>query len=175
MLSLTQLGPRRFNSQISAHLIEIPPSVTQKRRNKCLRHLTLKWTGGRNRYLNIVSSLTLSVRDRFRDICAVRQTSFESSTEPEFVRQSIYLHAYYHKFKMWVRRPYTLPNRKDSPLAPAATAMCTSSAVTSLNLLYKLKGQLDVDLMHYEVPSQVFGPRNPGADELEIVRVQSFQ
>jgi len=28
--------------------------------------------------------------------------------------------------------------------------------VTCLNLLYKLKGQLDVDLMHYEVPSQNF-------------------
>ena len=112
--------------------------------------------------------------NRFCDICAVRQISFESSAEPEFVKQSIYLHAYYHKFKTWVRRPYTLPNRKDSPFAPAARAMCTSSAVTCLNLLYKLKGQLDVDLVHYEVLSQVFGPHNHGADELELIRVQFF-
>ena len=113
--------------------------------------------------------------DRFHDISAVRQTSFESSAKPEFARQSIYLHAYYHKIKMWVRRPYTLPNRKDSPLAPAATAMCTSSAVACLNLIYKLKGQLDVDLMHYEVPSQDFGPLDPGADKLGHIRVQFFQ
>lgn len=89
--------------------------------------------------------------DRFHDICAVRQTSFESSMDPDFVKQSIFLYAHYHEFKMWARRPYTLPNRKDSPLAHAATAMCTSSAVTCLNLVYKLKHQLDVDLMHYEV------------------------
>jgi hypothetical protein len=113
--------------------------------------------------------------DRFCDICAVRQTSFESSVEPEFVKQSIYLRAHYHRFKMWVRRPYTLPNRKDSPLAPAATAMCTSSAVACLNLLYKLKGQLGVDLVHYEVPFQDFGPRDPGVKELEFIRVQFFQ
>lgn len=113
--------------------------------------------------------------DRFHNKFAVRQTSFELSADPEFVKQSIHLQAYYHKFKIWVRRRYTLPNRKDSPLAPAATAMCTSSAMTCLNLLYKLKYELGVDLIHYEVPPQVFEPRNPRADELELIRVQPFR
>ena len=106
--------------------------------------------------------------DQFLDIDAVRETSFESSADHEFVRQSVYLHAHYHKFNMWIRRPCTLPNRKDSPLAPAATAMCTGSAVTCFHLLYKLRHQLSVDLIHYEVSSQVFGPRIPGTDELEL-------
>jgi len=109
---------------------------------------------------------------RFRDIGAVRETSFASSADPEFVRQSVYLHAHYHKFNMWIRRPYTLPNRKDSPLAPAATAMCTGSAVTCFHLLYKLRYQLGFDLIHYEVLSKVFEPRIPGTHELEFIRVQ---
>ena len=94
--------------------------------------------------------------DQCRDICAVRQLSFEPPADPEFVRQSIYLHAHYHKFRMWVRRPFTLPNRKGSPLAPAATAMCTNSALACFSLLYKLKPRLGADLISYEVSSQVF-------------------
>jgi hypothetical protein len=107
-----------------------------------------KWAKSIPEYRELPRSLRF---DRFRDIRTVRQISFESSADPEFVRQSIYLRAYYHKFKMWARRPFTLPNRKDSPLAPAATAMCTNSAVACLHLLYKLKHQLGVDLVHYEV------------------------
>jgi len=76
--------------------------------------------------------------------------------DPVFVRQSVYLHAHYHKFRMWVRRPFTLPSRKSSPLAAAATAMCTNSAVACFSLLYKLKSGLGTDLISYEVSSQVF-------------------
>ena len=94
--------------------------------------------------------------DQRRDIRVVRQLSFEHSSDPEFVRQSIYLHTHYHKFRMWVRRPFTLPSRKGSPLAPAATAMCTNSALACFSLLYKLKPRLGADLISYEVSSQVF-------------------
>ena len=94
--------------------------------------------------------------DRFRDARIVRQLSFEPLADPDLVRQSIYLHAHYHMFQMWVRRPYTLPNKKDSPLAPAATAMCTNSAVACYHLLDKLKHPLGVDLTHYEVTSRIF-------------------
>lgn len=110
-----------------------------------------KWVASIPEYRNSSRSLH---RDLLCNQCAVRQTSFESSADPVFIRQSIYLLANYHKVRMWVRRPYTLPNRKDSPLAPAATAMCTSSAVACLSTLYKSWSQLDVDILHYEVPSR---------------------
>ena len=102
------------------------------------------------------------------DICAVRQLSFEPLADPVFVRQSIYLHTNYHSFRMWVRRPFTLPNRKGSPLAPAATAMCTNSAMACFNLLYKLKPWLGVDLMSYEVFSQAFYQWVPRTDSLGL-------
>lgn len=117
-----------------------------------------KWTKSIPEHRKLSLSLRL---DHFRDFCVVRKTSFETSTDPVFVKQSIYLHAHYHKFKMWVRRPYTLPNRKDSPLAPAATAMCTSSAMTCFHLLYKLRYQLGVDIIHYEVSLQVSWTTEP--------------
>ena len=115
--------------------------------------LILRWINGLNPYQNIVTPPHSLRPDLSCDQYTVRQTSFESSADPVFVRQSIYLHANYHKVKMWVRRPYTLPSRKDSPLAPAATAMCTSSAVACLSTLYKCRYQLDVDILHHEVPS----------------------
>lgn len=112
-----------------------------------------KWAKSIPKYRECVHPRDL---DPFRNVCAVRQLTFEPSADPEFVRQSIYLHAHYHKAKMWVRRPFTLPNRKESPLAPAATAMCTNSAVACFNLLYKSKDQLGIDLISYEVPIRVF-------------------
>lgn len=131
-----------------------------------------KWAKSIPQYRELLRSL---LPERFHSVCTVRQTSFESPMDPDFVKQSIHLYARYHEFKMWARRPYTLPNRKDSPLAPAATAMCTSSAVTCLNLVYKLKCQLGVDLIHYGVRLLIFGLRNPGTDELELFRVQFFR
>jgi len=107
--------------------------------------------------------------DRLRDICAVKQISFGSSVDSEFVRQSIYLHTQYHKFKMWIRRPYTLPSRRSSPLAPASTAMCTKSATTCFHLLYKLRYQLGADLIHYEVsPSAFAGYKLPELTSLNL-------
>ena len=49
--------------------------------------------------------------------------------------------------------------------------MCTNSAAACLHLLYKLEHQLGVDLLHYEVSSQVFVSQSLGADEFELLRV----
>lgn len=141
-----------LNNLTSTHSTGTPPSETRKWRGRCLGPLTPRWINGLNPYQNIVTPPHSLSPDLSCDQYAVRQTSFESSADPVFVRQSIYLHTHYHKVKMWVKRPYTLPSRKDSPLAPAATAMCKSSAVACLSTLYKCRYQLDVDISHHEVP-----------------------
>ena len=127
-----------------------------------------KWAKSIPEHRELVHPLWLY---RFCDVYAVRQLSFEPLADSNFVRQSIYLHAHYHMFQMWIRRPYILPNKKDSPLAPAATAMCTNSAVACFHLLYRLKHQLGVDIVNYEVLSHVIWVCILGVDKLELIRV----